>query len=134
MGITVHLDKTIDSTYNEEVEAQFLDVLKKLKEKDEKNGVKYEPNMKRVKEFISAYKYLEKEFSKTAKEIQIKSGGLCADGWFINIVSNTITFNNPKDITNKVLRIADNFEIIPYLSGVIEFNVGFYGVMVEADK
>lgn len=134
MGITVHLDKTIDSAYNEEAEAQFLDVLKKLKEKDEKNGVKYEPNMKRVKDFVSAYKYLEKEFSKTARTIQIKSGGLCADGWFINIVSNSITFNNPKEITDKVLRVADNFEIVPYLSGVMEFNVGFYGVMVEADK
>lgn len=134
MGITVHLNKTIDSTYNEEIEAQFLDVLKKLKDKDEKNGVKYKPNMGRVKDFISAYKYLEKEFSKTARVIQIKSGGLCADGWFINIVSNSITFNNPKDITDKVLRVADNFEVIPYLSGVIEFNIGFYGIMVEAGK
>lgn len=129
MGMTVHLGKNDEFEFDENSDKMMLDALRVMIEKEARDGVKYKPNEKRVSEFFSVCKEIESIYGNKDHEIKISKSEISADGWFITVRGKTISIEQPKRMTDRVLRVADNFEFTPNTDGTIEFGFGFYGMV-----
>lgn len=129
MGIKFHVGGDRDFEFDENSDKNLIAFLKRAQDEDARSGASYIMSPGRVADFIKAYKSVKKHFGTDAYTVTEKRGTLSADGWFIYVRGREIIFDDPKEIVDDILSVADNFEVTTNIDGDTEFNIGFYGIV-----
>ena len=130
MGFSAHFGNGENVEFEEDFDKDVIEAIRAILDAEAKAGGTYMLNPQRVSEFARAYQSVEKHFKKDGYEIKKKSNDNPTWGWDIIVRASggEIIFDDPEEITNDILDVANCFEIVPYLNGAIEFNITFYGL------
>lgn len=128
MGMTVYLDGQNKYDVDEDFDKELLAIIRDALEKEAASESTHIFSPKRVNEFMDACRSVHKHFPSTKYHVETRKCDLSVGGWDICIKGESIEFDDPKEIADTILRLADNFEVSSDLDGSVEFNLAFYGL------
>lgn len=129
MGFSAHFGNGENVEFEEDFDKDVIEAIRTILDAEAKAGGTYMLNPQRVSEFARAYQSIEKHFPKEKYKIKKRSSDLSPDGWYVTVQGSSIEFDDPEEITNEILTVADCFEVQTKLDGTMTLGMSFYGMV-----